>query len=211
MGTLGALNRVYLNIGLFSEEWLLHFRPFYRRPEDLADQDQAMPRSSRFIGRRPKTEHPIWRCFSSSRLVRITWPTRLGAVPTSILSTSEPVKRGQIVFGENCAACHSSKIPPIPVNSGISDGICAGGGNGPNYRACWDRYWEWTQTRAFKDAMVKLVTARDANGDETFLRGQLPLVRAPRPGRPDADQRLHRARHQRSVRRHLGQFHILVI
>ncbi len=28
VGTLGALNRVYLNIGLFSEEWLLHFRPF---------------------------------------------------------------------------------------------------------------------------------------------------------------------------------------
>ena len=25
---MGALNRVYLNIGLFSEEWLLHFRPF---------------------------------------------------------------------------------------------------------------------------------------------------------------------------------------
>ena len=27
VGALGALNRVYLNIGLFSEEWLLHFRP----------------------------------------------------------------------------------------------------------------------------------------------------------------------------------------
>jgi hypothetical protein len=28
VGALGALNRVYLNIGLFSEEWLLHFLPF---------------------------------------------------------------------------------------------------------------------------------------------------------------------------------------
>ncbi len=27
VGALGALNRVYLNIGLFSEEWLLHFKP----------------------------------------------------------------------------------------------------------------------------------------------------------------------------------------
>ena len=27
MGALGALNRVYLNIGTFSEEWLLHFNP----------------------------------------------------------------------------------------------------------------------------------------------------------------------------------------
>ena len=25
VGILGALNRVYINIGLFSEEWLLHF------------------------------------------------------------------------------------------------------------------------------------------------------------------------------------------
>ena len=25
VGALGALNRVYLNIGTFSEEWLLHF------------------------------------------------------------------------------------------------------------------------------------------------------------------------------------------
>ena len=28
VGALGALNRVYINIGLFSEEWLLHFIPF---------------------------------------------------------------------------------------------------------------------------------------------------------------------------------------
>ena len=27
VGALGALNRVYLNIGLFSEEWLKHFNP----------------------------------------------------------------------------------------------------------------------------------------------------------------------------------------
>ena len=28
VGALGALNRVFVNIGLFSEEWLEHFRPF---------------------------------------------------------------------------------------------------------------------------------------------------------------------------------------
>ena len=27
VGALGALNRVYLNIGLYSEEWLRHFNP----------------------------------------------------------------------------------------------------------------------------------------------------------------------------------------
>ena len=40
VGALGALNRVYLNIGLFSEEWLLHFRPLIGGQADLADQDR---------------------------------------------------------------------------------------------------------------------------------------------------------------------------
>ena len=31
VGVLGALNRVYLNIGMFSEEWLLHFNPIVGR------------------------------------------------------------------------------------------------------------------------------------------------------------------------------------
>src|SRR5262249_15808757 len=84
---------------------------------------------------------------------------------------SDKVKRGQVVFAENCAACHSSKIPKIPANSGIDDGICAGGGNGPNYRLCWDRYWEWTQSKVFKEAMVKLVTERDESGHDVFLDG----------------------------------------
>jgi hypothetical protein len=75
------------------------------------------------------------------------------------------------VFAENCAACHSSKTPKPPATSGIDDGICAGGGNGPNYRQCWDRYWAWAQTRDFKDAMVKMVTAREADGKDTFLPG----------------------------------------
>mgnify|MGYP003694033037 CR=1 FL=1 len=37
VGALGALNRVYINIGLFSEEWLLHFRPLIGGQADLAD------------------------------------------------------------------------------------------------------------------------------------------------------------------------------
>ena len=40
VGALGALNRVYLNIGLFSEEWLLHFKRARRRQADLADRDR---------------------------------------------------------------------------------------------------------------------------------------------------------------------------
>ena len=46
VGALGALNRVYLNIGLFSEEWLLHFRAADRRQTRHADRDQGGQRNS---------------------------------------------------------------------------------------------------------------------------------------------------------------------
>ena len=44
VGILGALNRVYLNIGLFSEEWLLHFKPDRESPrkKDHADRDRRV-------------------------------------------------------------------------------------------------------------------------------------------------------------------------
>ena len=170
VGALGALNRVYLNIGLFSEEWLLHFRPFIggRKISPIKISD-AEKQSVYWQATEDRTADMAIFFLVTAR------PDRLADAPggEAFLDPfdSDKVKRGQVIFAENCAACHSSKIAPIPANSGINDGICAGGGNGPNYRACWDRYWEWTQTKEFKDAMVKLVTARDANGHDTFLEG----------------------------------------
>jgi hypothetical protein len=170
VGTLGALNRVYLNIGLFSEEWLLHFRPFIGgqkiSPIKISDAEKQ---SVYWQATEDRTADMAMFFLVTAR------PDHLADAPggPQLLDSfdSDKVKRGQVVFAENCAACHSSKTPPVPANSGIDQGICAGGGNGPNYRQCWDRYWDWTQTKEFKDAMVKLVTARDANGNDTFLEG----------------------------------------
>jgi hypothetical protein len=169
VGALGALNRVYLNIGLFSEEWLLHFRPFIggRKISPIKISD-AEKQSVYWRATEDRTADMAMFFLVTAR------PDHLADAPggTAFLDPfdSDKVKRGQNVFAENCAACHSSKIPPIPANSGINEGICAGGGNGPDYRACWNRYWAWAQTREFKDAMVKLVTARDANGNDAFLK-----------------------------------------
>ena len=49
VGALGALNRVYLNIGLFSEEWLLHFNAAGRRQADHADRDRGRARRTRLL------------------------------------------------------------------------------------------------------------------------------------------------------------------
>jgi hypothetical protein len=170
VGTLGALNRVYLNIGLFSEEWLLHFRPFIggRKITPIKISD-AEKQSVYWRATEDRTADMAVFFLVTAR------PDHLEDAPggKAFLDPldSDKVKRGKVVFAENCAACHSSEIPPIPANSGIDDDICAGGGNGPNYRLCWDRYWEWTQTKEFKDAMVKLVTARDETGRDVFLEG----------------------------------------
>ena len=53
VGALGALNRVYLNIGLFSEEWLLHFRPLIGGKRDLADPDRHCRKELDLLARRP--------------------------------------------------------------------------------------------------------------------------------------------------------------
>jgi len=62
VGVLGALNRVYLNIGLFSEEWLLHFNPWW---EASALRQSRSPSRARTppTGRQPNHRHPTWPCF----------------------------------------------------------------------------------------------------------------------------------------------------
>ena len=63
VGALGALNRVYLNIGTFSEEWLLHFNPLVGGKRvtpieiNVARKNSATSRPRK---RKPRT----WRCSS---------------------------------------------------------------------------------------------------------------------------------------------------
>ena len=169
VGGLGALNRVYLNIGLFSEEWLLHFRPFVggrmMTPIKIADAE----RNSAYWGA-TEDQSPDMAVF----LLSIGVNDKLEEAPNGKAHLqpfdSDIVTRGKVVFAENCAACHSSKIPQPPVNSGIDEGVCAGGGSGPGYRDCWDRYWQWAQTRQFKDTMVDWVLHGGPDG-KPFLEG----------------------------------------
>ena len=58
VGALGALNRVYLNIGLFSEEWLLHFNAARRRQADHRRSRSPSRRRTRPTGRRPRQQTP---------------------------------------------------------------------------------------------------------------------------------------------------------
>jgi len=159
VGALGALNRVYLNIGLFSEEWLLHFRALVggKKITPILISD-AEKNSSYWLA----TEQ--WTPDMALFFLKATDPHYLKNAPGGdkyLTKDKAKVRHGKVVFAERCARCHSSKIPmPAP---GVDPGGCAG----PEYLNCWNKYWDWTKSDEFKSKMREIVLRDD------FLHGNL--------------------------------------
>ncbi|WP_298436161.1 hypothetical protein [Geobacter sp.] len=153
VGALGALNRVYLNIGLFSEEWLLHFKPLIGG-KPFTPIEIAVARRNSVYWQATEAQTPDMALF----FLKSTAPHRLKDAPggsTYLTTDAAVLERGKVVFAENCARCHSSKLP-TPA-AGLDPGGCAG----KDYLDCWDRYWEWTRTEDFKAKMRAIVLAPD--------------------------------------------------
>ena len=172
VGGMGALNRVYINIGAFSEEWLLHFNALVggkpTTPITIAD---SRKNSSYFEA----TENQTFNM--ALFFLKTTDPHYLKDAPggQAYLSTNQAqLTRGKTVFAERCARCHSSKIPPgAPA---IDEGH---GCNGKDYLNCWNKYWEWTKTDDFKAKMREIVLADDFLKDNylsTELRVPVTLL-----------------------------------
>jgi hypothetical protein len=112
VGILGALNRVYINIGLFSEEWLLHFKPLLGNfpgkritPIEIAVLEKNSTYWNANIAQTPDVA--LFFLASAS-------PDLLKDAPggNAYLTTDQnKLSRGKIVFAENCARCHSGKQP----------------------------------------------------------------------------------------------------
>lgn len=158
VGPLGALNRVYLNIGLFSEEWLLHFRPLVGGKEVTPIQiSDARNNSSYWQATELQTKD------MALFLLRASAPHKLKDAPGGMkylgqpgdVSYSQQLERGKVVFAETCARCHSSKLPQP------AEGLDPGGCSGKDYLQCWDRYWNWTKTEDFKSKMRSIVQQPD--------------------------------------------------
>jgi hypothetical protein len=153
VGALGALNRVYLNIGLFSEEWLLHFRPLIGGKEISPIRIADARRNSVYWQATEQQTPNMARFFLAT-----TDPHYLKDAPggpSYITEDAESLRRGKTVFAERCARCHSSKAPPLP--AGLDLEQC----NGKDYLGCWNRYWAWTKSEAFKAPMREIVVADD--------------------------------------------------
>ncbi len=154
VGALGALNRVYLNIGLFGEEWVRHFTPLVggttQTPITIADLHRELDLLERH--HQPDARHGA---VPHRRVrARTSCATHPAAAHISTDSAAT-LQRGKIVFAENCARCHSSKAPVAP--AGADPGACIG----PDYMTCFNRYWSWTQTDDFKRQMRAIVLAPD--------------------------------------------------
>ncbi|MDP9120326.1 MAG: hypothetical protein M3O15_03000 [Acidobacteriota bacterium] len=153
VGALGALNRVYVNIGLFSEEWLRHFNPLVGgRPITPIEIKVGRANSSFWQATEAQTPH------LADFFLATTAPHLLKNAPGgAAYLTEDPsqLTRGKVVFAETCARCHSSKLPASV--SGLDPGGCAG----PGYLDCWNRYWASTKTDAFKQQMREIVLRDD--------------------------------------------------
>jgi hypothetical protein len=153
VGALGALNRVFLNIGLFSEEWLLHFKPLVGgEPITPIKIRDARKNSSYWEATEAQT--PNLALF----FLKTTAPHKLKDAPGGeayLPKDTTQLIRGKEVFAERCARCHSSKLPASAI--GLDPHGCAG----PGYLECWNQYWNWTKTTGFKQAMKTIVLAHD--------------------------------------------------
>jgi hypothetical protein len=166
VGVMGALNRVYLNIGTFSEEWLLHFNPLVGgRPITPIEISVARQNSAMYAATEAQN-------FDVARFfLKTTDAHKLADAPggPAFLTTDDRVlTRGKVAFAENCARCHSSKVPEM-ATSLIPEGCV-----GKNYLSCWNKYWEATETPQFKAEMTRIVTAPDFL-DDNYLSTELRI------------------------------------
>ena len=167
VGALGALNRVYVNIGLFSEEWLRHFRPFVGGKPitpfkiSVAEENSAYWRATEL-----QTPDVALFFLASAR------PDLLQNAPDGKRYLNDPpgqIQRGKVVFAENCARCHSSKLPAKSFTF-FPDNGC----NGPNYLQCFKHYWNWTKTGEFKRQM-RAIVLQDDFLDDNYLSNELRI------------------------------------
>jgi hypothetical protein len=153
VGVMGALNRVYLNIGTFSEEWLLHFNPLLGGKRITPIEITVARKNSAFF---KATEAQTWDM--AQFFLKTTGPHHLKDAPggNKYLTNDKAVlTRGKIAFADTCARCHSSKLPEAA--PGLDPNGCAG----KDYLGCWNKYWAWTKTDDFKQKMRKIVLADD--------------------------------------------------
>lgn len=179
IGIEGALLRVYLNIGAYSEQWrrvqntIIGFAP--QRPFDLSTI---------------KARSVYWNATEHFRVEELenffTYVTQSGATvaqPMKLASTAEGLARihastadsakGREVFIRNCAICHSSKQPPnLPITFSrdwrTANASAEGGITLPMDFADWDAFKLSAPWLAYVDRLEKYIATQPNGGQDFF-------------------------------------------
>ena len=143
VGVPGALQRVYVNIGEFHEEWIKHFLPLAGGVPETPFPVEVAQRDS-----------PYWRATAdrvgdvAAYFLKAAAPNPLADAPGNeryLTEDAATVDRGKRVFAAECASCHSSKLPDPPAGVEL-------------FSPAWDR---WSRTDDFRRKMTELVLRPD--------------------------------------------------
>jgi hypothetical protein len=158
--TIGpALTRVYINIGEYHQQWLRTIDPLVGLRKQTPIRVKDAQENSVFWNATQQRAEDM-----AAYLIQAGHPYRLEGAPDGDQylrgdrveeKYDQILDRGKVVFAENCARCHSSKLPE-PIKA-LGEPGCIGS----DYLACWNRYWEWTETDDFKRRMTEIVQADD--------------------------------------------------
>jgi hypothetical protein len=114
IGIVGALSRVYVNIGEYHDEWL-------RNHNVLVGGKAQTP----FQVRRAQAKSIYWRATEdrvdnlAAFFIKAAKPMYLKDAPGGpayLTSDTTVLREGKLAFAEQCASCHSSKQPPAGVD-----------------------------------------------------------------------------------------------
>lgn len=158
--TIGpALTRVYINIGEYHQQWVRTIDPMigFRKQSPITVEDTQ--ENSVYWNATQKRAEDM-----AAYLIKAGYRYPLAEAPDGAQylqgdreeeEYQQVLDRGEVVFAETCARCHSSKLPEDLV--GLGEEGCIG----PDYLQCWQRYWEWTETDEFKSRMTEIVQQDD--------------------------------------------------
>jgi hypothetical protein len=163
VGALGALNRVFINIGLFSEEWTLHFTPLLGGA-NITPIPIATARANSSYWNANEKQTPDTALF----FLATAKPDYLRNAPGGEAYLGADTTRGKEVFAERCARCHSSKQPEKAFTDFFPDQGCVG----PNYLTCWDEWWQWTKSEEYR-GLIREIVAADDFLEDNFLSTEL--------------------------------------
>lgn len=157
VGIDAALTRVYINIGEYHQEWLRHIRPLIGgKPQSPIEVKVAQEHSVYWNATQERAGN------LAKYLIRVSQDrmylkhapggeAHLGG-GRDAGDYEAVLTQGKIVFAENCARCHSSKLPDDAPKLNCGD---------KDYLKCWSDYWMWTESPEFKTKIREIVLKPD--------------------------------------------------